>query len=161
MLRTHSTHDLRLCWSTHLKASVSGNNSQFSVHTESVPHREHRRLRYQRVFDERKRPIRGLWVRNGRCPAQLAILNEATGETRNVAFEKGRRLTFLDCYFEIGSPLSRVTFFVLCSAGSEPCFSCKFTRFGTLGGFLDCLVGELNLTGDVSGFQTRFDARKV
>ena len=65
-----------------MKASVSRSNSQFGFHTDSVSNREHRQRSYQRVFDERKRPIRGLWVRNGRYYAQLAILNEDTGETK-------------------------------------------------------------------------------
>ena len=65
-----------------MKATVSRSNSQFGFHTESVSNREHRQRSYQRVFDERKRPIRGLWVRNGRYYAQLAILNEDTGERK-------------------------------------------------------------------------------
>ena len=65
-----------------MKASAGRSNSQFGFRTESVSNREHRQRSYQRVFDERKRPIRGLWVRNGRYYAQLAILNEDTGERK-------------------------------------------------------------------------------
>src|SRR5438128_6599734 len=65
-----------------MKATVSRSNSQLSVRTEPVRNREHRHLTYQRVFDERKRPIRGLWIRNDRYYAQLAILNESTGQTK-------------------------------------------------------------------------------
>ena len=35
---------------------------------------------YQKVCDERKRPIRGLWVRNGRYYAQLTVEDEHTGQ---------------------------------------------------------------------------------
>src|SRR5437773_9258624 len=63
-----------------MQASAGSSNSQFNVRTESVRNREHRRPTYQRAFDERKRPIRGLWVRNGRYYAQLTIEDEHTGE---------------------------------------------------------------------------------
>ncbi len=36
----------------------------------------HQALPYLKVFDERKHPIRGLWVRNGRYYAQLTIEDE-------------------------------------------------------------------------------------
>jgi len=48
-----------------MKATVSRSTSQFGFHTESVSNREHRQRSYQRVFDERKRPIRGFddkWI---------------------------------------------------------------------------------------------------
>jgi integrase len=35
---------------------------------------------YQRVKDERKRPIRGLWIRNDRYYAQLTLVDEHTGQ---------------------------------------------------------------------------------
>ena len=49
----------------------------------------HRSLPYSKVFDERKRPIRGLWVRNGRYYAQLTIEDEHTGrkQVRRVPLE--------------------------------------------------------------------------
>ena len=38
---------------------------------QTVYSRQHGTPRYQKVKDERKRPIRGLWVRNGRYYAQI------------------------------------------------------------------------------------------
>src|SRR6266567_5507494 len=72
-----------------MKASVSRGNPQLSVRTEPVRNREHLHVTYQRVFDERKRPIRGLWVRNGRYYAQLSILDEGKGaiKVRRVPLE--------------------------------------------------------------------------
>ena len=48
-----------------------------------------RRASYQKVCDGRKRPIRGLWVRNGRFYARLAIEDTNTGrkEIRRVPLE--------------------------------------------------------------------------
>jgi hypothetical protein len=43
--------------------------------TNSIP----RRSQYQKVRDGRKRPIRGLWVRNGRYYAQMTIQDPNTG----------------------------------------------------------------------------------
>jgi integrase len=43
---------------------------------------QHRRSQYQKVRDERKRPIRGLWDRNGRFYAQLTIEDHETGRKR-------------------------------------------------------------------------------
>ena len=60
----------------------SQHKTQFNVRIESVRNREHRHLSYQRVFDERKRPIRGLWVPNSRYYAQLSILEEGTGANK-------------------------------------------------------------------------------
>ncbi len=60
---------------TALPAQANGGNS-----------RQHRKHKYHRVEDERKRPIRGLWVRNGRYYAQLAI------EDKNTAIKKVRRV---------------------------------------------------------------------
>jgi len=46
----------------------------------------HRRGAYQKVLDARKRPVRGLWTRNGRYYARLAVENLNTGrkEVRRV-----------------------------------------------------------------------------
>ena len=41
--------------------------------------RNHRRTQYQKVFDARKRRLRGLWQRNGTFYGQLTIINPATG----------------------------------------------------------------------------------
>ncbi len=54
-------------------------NVQLAPHDLSVRTRQHRRGQYQRVFDERKRPIRGLWIRNGRYYAQLTLEDHDTG----------------------------------------------------------------------------------
>lgn len=40
---------------------------------------QHRGATYQKVLDARKRPIRGLWVRNGRYYARLAVENPENG----------------------------------------------------------------------------------
>jgi integrase len=48
----------------------------------SVSARQHREKPYQRVRDERKRPIRGLWIRNQRYYAQLTLDDEHTGQKR-------------------------------------------------------------------------------
>src|SRR4051812_32265847 len=47
--------------------------------------------KFTRVFDGRKQPIRGLWVRNGRYYAQLSFTNDAgVPEVRRVALlDKG------------------------------------------------------------------------
>ena len=52
--------------------------------------RKHRKHQYHKVLDERKRPIRGLWVRNGRYYAQLTLEDEHTGQksVRRVPLDK-------------------------------------------------------------------------
>ncbi|MEN9574764.1 MAG: hypothetical protein RL514_2619 [Verrucomicrobiota bacterium] len=44
--------------------------------------RPHRPATYQKVLDARKHPVRGLWVRNGRYYARLAIPDPDTGVTQ-------------------------------------------------------------------------------
>ena len=63
-----------------MKRDAAQSNTELAPGTESIRTRKHRRPTYQRAFDERKRPIRGLWVRNGRYYAQLTIEDEHTGE---------------------------------------------------------------------------------
>ncbi|MEI6193658.1 MAG: integrase [Verrucomicrobiota bacterium] len=60
-----------------------------SADTQIVRTRQHRTTPYQRVMDERKRPIRGLWVRNNRYYAQLTVADEHTGlkQVRRVPLE--------------------------------------------------------------------------
>jgi len=41
--------------------------------------KQHRHATYSKVMDKRKRPIRGLWERNGRYYAQLAVEDQVTG----------------------------------------------------------------------------------
>ncbi len=60
-----------------MKAKAAESTGQIQPH---IVASLHRRATYQRVFDERKRAIRGLWVRNGRYYAQLTIEDEETGE---------------------------------------------------------------------------------
>jgi hypothetical protein len=40
---------------------------------------QHRGATYSKVMDKRKRPIRGLWERNGRYYAQLTVEDQVTG----------------------------------------------------------------------------------
>ncbi len=51
--------------------------------------RRHREPSYQRVCDERKRPIRGLWIRGQRYYAQITLEDPASGQkqVRRVALE--------------------------------------------------------------------------
>lgn len=42
----------------------------------------HRRGSYQKVLDARKRPVRGLWVRNGRYYARVALPHPGTDATQ-------------------------------------------------------------------------------
>jgi len=58
----------------------SGGKVNFVAGAQVEHIRKHRTTPYQRVVDERKRPIRGLWVRNGRYYAQLTIQDEHTGQ---------------------------------------------------------------------------------
>ena len=51
-----------------------------AAQTQVVRTRQHRRSQYQKVSDERKRPIRGLWVRNNRFYAQLTLEDPHTGQ---------------------------------------------------------------------------------
>jgi integrase len=43
---------------------------------------QHRRHQYHKVYDERKRPLRGLWLRNGRYYAQLTLEDMESGLKR-------------------------------------------------------------------------------
>src|ERR1700733_2448109 len=44
-----------------------------------VSRHQHRGATYSKVMDKRKRPIRGLWERNGRYYAQLTVEDQTTG----------------------------------------------------------------------------------
>ena len=50
--------------------------------SDSARSRQHHTTPYQRVRDKRKRPIRGLWIRNDRYYAQLALEDEHTGQKK-------------------------------------------------------------------------------
>jgi hypothetical protein len=68
-----------------MKSKVSPSNVSkniFAADTQIVQTRQHRSAAYQRVVDERKRPIRGLWVRNSRYYAQLTIEDQHTGQKK-------------------------------------------------------------------------------
>jgi integrase len=54
----------------------------FAAGTPVVQTRQHRIAAYQKVMDERKRPIRGLWVRNQRYYAQLTLEDEYTSQKK-------------------------------------------------------------------------------
>jgi integrase len=47
-----------------------------------VSSKQHRRTTYSKVMDKRKRPIRGLWERNGRYYAQITVEDQVTGIKR-------------------------------------------------------------------------------
>src|SRR5688572_29334435 len=55
--------------------SASNNGSGQVVKTQ----RQHQSAPYKKVLDQRKRPIRGLWQRNGRYYAQVTIEDQHTG----------------------------------------------------------------------------------
>jgi integrase len=54
-----------------------------------VSQNQHRRATYSKVMDKRKRPVRGLWERNGRYYAQLTVEDQVTGikQVRRVPME--------------------------------------------------------------------------
>jgi integrase len=56
-------------------------SNRLTPHT-IVSNGQHRRATYTKVCDKRKRPIRGLWERNGRFYAQIAIEEPVTGLKR-------------------------------------------------------------------------------
>src|SRR5476649_1684359 len=51
-----------------------------TVQVQTGPLRQHSRRTYAKVFDERKRRMRGLWKRNGTFYAQLTLLDEGAGK---------------------------------------------------------------------------------
>ena len=76
-----------------MQRNASQSNPQVALPDSSTVHiRRQREAQYQRVYDERKRPIRGLWVRNGRYYAQLTVEDDHTGQSsrRRVPLE-GRK----------------------------------------------------------------------
>ncbi|MCX6904156.1 MAG: site-specific integrase [Verrucomicrobia bacterium] len=80
-----------------MKCNVMGSESEKAAgsvgsgtSTETSTGRKHDAGHYQKARDDRKRPIRGLWVRNGRFYAQLTIPEPVTGrkQVRRVPLEK-------------------------------------------------------------------------
>ncbi|MGO8927923.1 MAG: phage integrase SAM-like domain-containing protein [Limisphaerales bacterium] len=57
-----------------MKANAIPSNAQ------TVSPRQHGGAHYSKVFDQRKRRIRGLWERNGAYYAQLTVVDESTGK---------------------------------------------------------------------------------
>ncbi len=55
-------------------------NGVLAVAAQVVRTRQHATATYQKVQDERKRPIRGLWVRNQRYYAQMTVEDPHTGK---------------------------------------------------------------------------------
>ena len=53
--------------------------STTTTSTSSCQQRQHRPATYRKVLDKRKRPICGLWERNGRDYAQLTVEDQNTG----------------------------------------------------------------------------------
>lgn len=50
------------------------------LHGSTLSSSKHGRAKYTRAYDDRKRPIRGLWVRNGRFYAQLTVADALSGK---------------------------------------------------------------------------------
>lgn len=76
-----------------MKGNVSPSNEGKGVRPAAakvVRAHQHRSGAYQKVRDERKHPIRGLWIRNGRYYAQVTLEDPNTGVkiVRRVPFEK-------------------------------------------------------------------------
>lgn len=61
-----------------MKANETESNNAASANV-SLNARQHEGAQYQKVFDSRKRRLRGLWQRNGAFYGQLTITNPATG----------------------------------------------------------------------------------
>jgi integrase len=57
-----------------VKANAAASTGQ------TVKPRQHGRSNYSKVFDQRKRRVRGLWERNGAFYAQLTVLDEASAK---------------------------------------------------------------------------------
>ena len=50
------------------------------MHQQNISQQQHSRAGYAKVFDQRKRRIRGLWERNHSFYAQITVTDEATGK---------------------------------------------------------------------------------
>jgi integrase len=60
--------------------ATQSNGSEPPIPTSSGP--SHRRSAYQKVLDARKRPLRGLWIRNNRFYARLSVLDPNSGQKK-------------------------------------------------------------------------------
>ena len=72
-----------------MKRAETQSNALEAPSSKTVRTRQHQDSPYQKVKDERKRPIRGLWKRNDRYYAQLSLEDEETGvkQVRRVPLE--------------------------------------------------------------------------
>jgi hypothetical protein len=62
-----------------MKGSETPGNHHTGSDVITLETRRHGRGQYQKVFDARKRRLRGLWERNGTYYGQLTIATPATG----------------------------------------------------------------------------------
>jgi integrase len=62
-----------------MKANETQSNGASGANFKSVSDGKHERGQYQKVFDARKRRLRGLWERNGTFYGQLTITDPGTG----------------------------------------------------------------------------------
>ena len=61
-----------------MKTNATASNSHDNP-VQIVTQRQHERGQYAKVFDQRKRRVRGLWERNGSYYAQMTLADEGTG----------------------------------------------------------------------------------
>lgn len=73
-----------------MQSNATRRNAQGTAPDSTGSTRQHSGATYQKVRDDRKRPIRGLWIRNGRYYAQLTLEDPHTGQkqVRRVPLEK-------------------------------------------------------------------------
>ena len=73
-----------------IESTDVGGKAHFAASAQVVRTRQHRSSKYQKVQDERKHAIRGLWQRNGRYYAQITLEDPVTGKkcVRRVPLEK-------------------------------------------------------------------------
>ena len=62
-----------------MKGNETQSGNATSGNIKLLDARQHERGQYQKVFDARKRRLRGLWQRNGTFYGQLTITNPNTG----------------------------------------------------------------------------------
>lgn len=70
-----------LCHCYGMKSNATECNTQNAQLSPSAPD-SHAQAVYQKVCDGRKRPVRGLWIRNGRFYARLSVLDPNTGQKK-------------------------------------------------------------------------------
>jgi integrase len=72
------------------ESTSNDTNPELVATAQVIRTRRHRASQYQKVLDERKHPLRALWVRNGRYYAQVTLEDATTGQkqVRRVPLEK-------------------------------------------------------------------------